>query len=228
MNEFINKYTLEERTKMSKDLIDANPSKIPIFIQIENDLQKILSPNILVIKLLVNIKEMLKVSLEEPLFLYIGNDLLDIHIKIEDIYKEYKHDDGFLYIEAVRKKKEKRESYVDSFLNYFEPQRLVNLKTKGEFLFYLTKINWYGKKQNRILYLDNYYMYRLEEKIPLDKQYILKDKIPYTEIDQVNTKMFNNQLIICYNDGRLVEYFVDGSSKALQCFTMLKMRLMNL
>ena len=105
--EFKNRKSLEDRKRMSYNLIFKNPDRIPLILEKDPTCKvvKIDKSNFLVerkstvSKFLLEIKKLVKLPEEEAIFLSAkGKYSLSGTTLFEDIYSKYKDEDGFLYV----------------------------------------------------------------------------------------------------------------------------------
>jgi len=98
--------TYEKRSYESKRIIEKYPTRIPIIVEKQNksdvpDIgkQKYLVPNELTMgEFVYVIRKRLKLAPEKAIFIFIKNILPPTSACIQQVYDEYKDDDGFLYV----------------------------------------------------------------------------------------------------------------------------------
>ena len=104
---FEGKYTFEQRLKESTRIVERYPDKVPIICEKYKrdkslytiDKNKFLAGGDLTMgQFIYVIRKRIKMKPEEGLYLFIDNTLLPNTELLSNIYKKYKHTDGFLYI----------------------------------------------------------------------------------------------------------------------------------
>tara|TARA_B110000259_G_scaffold184493_1_gene231674 strand:- start:4934 stop:5284 length:351 start_codon:yes stop_codon:yes gene_type:complete len=106
MTTFKKQHTFNKRISESKKIIDKYPTKIPIIVEKQNnarvpdiDKHKYLVPCDLTMgQFIYVIRRRLKLEPEKSIFIFINNVLPPTSAFIQQIYDDYKDDDGFLYI----------------------------------------------------------------------------------------------------------------------------------
>jgi len=106
MSKFKKENTYEKRLYESRRIIEKYPTRIPIIVEKQNKTdipdigkQKYLVPDDLTMGQFVYvIRRRLKLAPEKAIFVFIKNILPPTSAYIQQMYEEYKDDDGFLYI----------------------------------------------------------------------------------------------------------------------------------
>ena len=105
MEKFKKEYTLEERSKQSRNLIQKYDDRIPVIICPGNkntpvaDKYKYLVPNTLTVgEFVYIIRKRIKLGPEQAMFIFVNNILPPTASSIYSIYQEHRDDDGFLYL----------------------------------------------------------------------------------------------------------------------------------
>lgn len=105
-NSFKLKYSIKKRTQESKRLLCEYPERIPVicekleYTRITVNPSKLLIPRTMTIAQLNNIiRTKIKLTNALSIFLFIQKDILCPMCVMEEIYENYKDDDGFLYIQ---------------------------------------------------------------------------------------------------------------------------------
>ena len=105
MEKFKKEYTLEERSKQSRNLIQKYDDRIPVIICPGNkntpvaDKYKYLVPNTLTVgEFVYIIRKRIKLGPEQAMFIFTNNILPPTASSIYSIYQEHRDDDGFLYL----------------------------------------------------------------------------------------------------------------------------------
>ena len=105
---FQSKYSFEQRHKESTRILEKYPDKVPIICEKYTkdrssytiDKNKFLAGGDLTMGQFVYIiRKRIKMKPTEGLYLFVNNTLLPNTDTLSSIYKEYKLDDGFLYIQ---------------------------------------------------------------------------------------------------------------------------------
>lgn len=104
---FKQNFTLEQRQKESKKMMDAHPDRIPIVLELANkstlpplDKKKFLVPKGFTIgQFMMVVRKRIKVKSEEAIFLFINNSLPSASSLVSEIYEKEKDEDDFLYIQ---------------------------------------------------------------------------------------------------------------------------------
>ena len=181
---FIEKHSYQDRFATTKKFLEQYPDRIPIIcepftINTEITNYKYLVPrSITVIKFLILVREKLGLKPEQPIFLYIGDQLIDLHYKIDYLYDKYKDKDNFMYINYDNV----RRNYNYSFLSYFNDNEKIELNSEDyKNMYNVIKTNWYYKQESRIVYLGEHYFYRLL--INNNKEYEIRSKVSYFDIE---------------------------------------------
>ena len=101
-------YSFEQRVLQSSILLNKYPDRIPLIIENNSDFgekfnKKYLLPKDLPFGSFFNIiKTKIKLDRKQAIFMFVKNGdkyiLIPISQTINDVYKTYKNDDGFLYI----------------------------------------------------------------------------------------------------------------------------------
>lgn len=105
-NPFRDRYTLNERRSVAKDILDKHKDRIPIIIFKDPSSKvpdiskhKFLVPRETTIgKLIYEIRKHITLKSTESIFLFINDVMPPVNELIETIYNKYKDTDGFLYI----------------------------------------------------------------------------------------------------------------------------------
>jgi GABA(A) receptor-associated protein len=104
-NQFMQKYSFEERFKESNRIIKKYPNRIPIIIERFNNSipdikkKKYLVPDDLILgQFIYVIRKQMSIPIDKAVYLFINNKLPINSSTIGIIYEEYKNKDGFLYI----------------------------------------------------------------------------------------------------------------------------------
>lgn len=105
MDIFIKQKTLSERILYSTTLRNKHPTRIPVIIEkskkTDPDISqfKYLIPiDISVGAFIVIIRKQIKIEAHKAIFVFIDNVLVPLTKTFDEIYSEFKDDDGFLYI----------------------------------------------------------------------------------------------------------------------------------
>ena len=97
------RYSLEERTNKSKELLLKYPDRIPIICYSSPELPELKRSKFLVneemnyTNLLFSVRKNIDLNEGQALYIFIGNRLLATNLIIKEAYERYKDDDGFLY-----------------------------------------------------------------------------------------------------------------------------------
>ena len=97
------RYSLEERTNKSKELLLKYPDRIPIICYSSPELPELKRSKFLVneemnyTNLLFSIRKNIDLNEGQALYIFIGDKLLSTNLIIKEAYERYKDDDGFLY-----------------------------------------------------------------------------------------------------------------------------------
>ncbi len=203
-------HSLSSRLETSAKILKDHPDKIPIICEPydENtDYQncKYLAPtNILLSNFLICVRDRLNLKENKPLFLYVNDECIDLNFDMPKLYSKYKNEDNFLYIkyDFVR-----RDIKPSSIFNLMEESKIkLSLEDK---VFEIMKINWYYRKEIRFLYIGDFCLFRLICLDEKNKEYQVRNKIPFSDIEDV--EIINNQLIISYKsfDSLYKDYYED-------------------
>lgn len=98
------RYTLEERKKQAKDVIEKYPERYPIICEVSKQLpdldkHKYLIPgDIKSETFMFIIRKRIKLPEEQAMYFFINNKVLCCSNLMSEIYDKYKDEDGFLYI----------------------------------------------------------------------------------------------------------------------------------
>lgn len=104
---YIKSKTLEQRLKESSEIIEKYPNKIPIIIEKTSmdtvlkslDRNKFLVPDDLTFGQVIHIvRKRLELDPSVGIFLFCNNNLIPTTATVRSIYKDYKHEDNFLYV----------------------------------------------------------------------------------------------------------------------------------
>ena len=98
--------SFEERLSESDKVLKKYPERIPVIVEplikdiVNIDKNKYLVPNDLTIgQFLYVIRKRINLNSEEALYCFVGNNILpSTSSTVSTIYKDYKDEDGFLYI----------------------------------------------------------------------------------------------------------------------------------
>jgi len=106
--DFKNSNTIENRIIYSTALLKKYPDRVPVVIRRNSndkilrdiDKEKYLIPkNLQVSEIQVIIRKKITLDSKQALFIFVGSGVLvPMNASIEEIYVEYKNNDGFLYI----------------------------------------------------------------------------------------------------------------------------------
>ena len=97
------RYSLEERTNKSKELLQKYPDRIPIICYSSPELPELKRSKFLVneemnyTNLLFSVRKNIDLNEGQALYIFIGDRLLSTNFMIKEAYERYKDDDGFLY-----------------------------------------------------------------------------------------------------------------------------------
>jgi hypothetical protein len=209
---FCEKHSFSDRIDIAKKLIEKDRDKIPIVCEPYDKNNPLFGPtkhmigkNKSLAELLIFIREKMNLKSDQPIYLYVNDELIDLHVTIQNLYAQYKNEDLFLYIKYDQFKRSKNlKPSLFSFLSDYEKIFLSEDKKKQ--MFDVIKTNWYYKQESRILFLDSSNLFRLV-KTSVSNEYEIHAKIPYKDIDVI--KLCNDQLIISYkyNTGISDEYY---------------------
>ena len=105
MEKIKQEYTLEQRLKQSRNLIQKYDDRIPVIIYPGNkntpavDKYKYLVPNSLTVGEFVSIiRKRIKLGSEQAMFIFTNNVLPPTASSIYSIYQEHHDEDGFMYL----------------------------------------------------------------------------------------------------------------------------------
>lgn len=105
MSNFKRDYSFVKRRQESYNILNTYPDRIPIICERSDyqlpdiDKKKYLVPLDLTIgQFAYVIRKRIRLSPEKVLFLHIGNKLVPLSVPILSLYRNYKDEDGFLYI----------------------------------------------------------------------------------------------------------------------------------
>lgn len=97
------RYSLEERTNKSNELLLKYPDRIPIICYSSPELPELKRSKFLVneemnyTNLLFSVRKNIDLNEGQALYIFIGDRLLSTNLMIKEAYERYKDDDGFLY-----------------------------------------------------------------------------------------------------------------------------------
>lgn len=97
------RYSLEERTNKSNELLLKYPDRIPIICYSSPELPELKRSKFLVneemnyTNLLFSVRKNIDLNEGQALYIFIGDRLLSTNLIIKEAYERYKDDDGFLY-----------------------------------------------------------------------------------------------------------------------------------
>jgi len=103
---FMNKFSLEERKKESEKIKKKYPDRIPVIVEKDKnselsdiDKHKFLVPsNITSGQFLYIIRKRIKLSSDKALFIFVNGILPPTSESMSNIYEDHKAKDGFLYV----------------------------------------------------------------------------------------------------------------------------------
>lgn len=199
---FIDKHPLSQRSELSKKLLNDFPTKIPVICEpyesngILTKCQYLTPENIPLSKFLISIREKLKLTSDKPLFLYVNDECIDLNYNISNLYTKYKNEDNFLYIKYDFVRRDIPQS--SSIFNFWAEGTKIKLNAEDK-VFKVIKINWYYRREYRFLYMGDFCLYRLSLDNEDSKEYQVRNKIQYSEIEDV--QIINEQLVISYKSG---------------------------
>lgn len=106
MSDFKKKYTFEKRYDESKRILIKYPTRIPVIVEkikssdIDDiDKRKFLVPDEMTVgQFIFIIRKRVKLTPHQAIFIFVGNNLPPTASLISELYKNYKDEDGFLYI----------------------------------------------------------------------------------------------------------------------------------
>jgi GABA(A) receptor-associated protein len=105
MDKFHTEKTLDKRILYSTTLRNKHPTRVPVIIgkskKTDPDISqfKYLIPvDINVGAFIVIIRKQIKIEAHKAIFVFIDNSLVPMTKTFDEIYSEFKHNDGFLYI----------------------------------------------------------------------------------------------------------------------------------
>ena len=107
MISFKERLSLKERKRQAEVVLKKHPDRIPIIVEREKktknipviDRCKYLVPkDFSVAQLLYVVRKRIKLSPEQGLFFFIGNQLVMTSALLSEMYEKYKDQDGFLYV----------------------------------------------------------------------------------------------------------------------------------
>ena len=106
-NPFHDKHPFDKRKSESDRILQKYPDRIPIIVQNaqesllpEIDKKKYLAPHDLTIgQFMYVIRKRVRLEPEHAIFMFVNNTLPSTSTLLSTIYKEQKHDDGFLYLD---------------------------------------------------------------------------------------------------------------------------------
>lgn len=113
MSEFKKNHSFEMRTKESLRILKKYPDKIPIIVELGEDVKdipdldkkKYLCPSDLTMGQFVYvIRKRIKLPAEQAIYIFVRKILPPTSITISQLYKEHKDDDGFLYCKLYSEK----------------------------------------------------------------------------------------------------------------------------
>ena len=109
MKSYINRKTLEERKKETKDILNKYPDRIPCILEKssicsnelpEIDKQKFLVPGDLTMsQFMFVIRKRINLNPEQAIFIFCNGQLLLNQSEIKDIYSKHKNEDNYLYLQ---------------------------------------------------------------------------------------------------------------------------------
>ena len=100
-------YSLQKRKDESERMLKKYPDRVPIIVERDAgaksisdlDKKKYLTPRDITIgQFIYVIRKRLKLSSEKALFVFIGSNIPDTARPIDQIYDQFKDEDGFLYL----------------------------------------------------------------------------------------------------------------------------------
>lgn len=106
-NSFSNYHTFNQRAEVAKKIIQSYPDRIPVVIEAMDNKtpiaikEKYLVPrNSTVSNLMINVRRHVRnLASGQELFFFVNQSkLIGPGTEMNDLYKQYKNDDGFLYI----------------------------------------------------------------------------------------------------------------------------------
>ena len=106
MHPFREKFTIDDRMEQARNVMGKYPNRVPIIINTTDknlpniDKSKYLVPrDITMGQFIYVIRKRIELAPEQAIFLFVNNTLPPTASTMEQIYNEYKDEDGFLYIE---------------------------------------------------------------------------------------------------------------------------------
>lgn len=104
---FVNKFSFKKRLDESTRIRKKYPKRIPVIVEkkynsdiMDIDKKKYLVPSeITISQFLYVIRKRIKLSDEQAIFIFINNRIPSSSSLMQQIYKQDKNEDGFLYIE---------------------------------------------------------------------------------------------------------------------------------
>ena len=95
-----------KRLQLYKKIVENNENLLPIIIQVYkkcklklNKEKWLIDPEITISELLIKLREQTNVEINETIFIFnVEKKLLSTMDNMKDVYKNYKDDDGFLYL----------------------------------------------------------------------------------------------------------------------------------
>lgn len=107
MNTFKEKYSFERRLEISNKFLSSYPNKIPIIVNIQNDIKIsknkfIFDKNQPLSSFIINLRKFLILKQDEAIFIFINNILPSQTDLISSLYNKYKDEDGFIYLTVTK------------------------------------------------------------------------------------------------------------------------------
>ena len=108
IKDFKQEYTEDERKEQSDLLLAKHNGRIPVIIEYEKTLKKVLMPSDVNISVLMyRLRKLVNLKPEEAIFLFIVGEngtvlLVKMTEMVTQVYEQNKHNDGFLYVKMSR------------------------------------------------------------------------------------------------------------------------------
>ena len=103
---FKKKLSFGKRLQLYKKIVENNENLIPIIIQVHKNCKLklnrekwLVDSEITISELLIKLREQTNIENNETIFIFnVGKKLLNTMDNMKDLYRNYKDDDGFLYL----------------------------------------------------------------------------------------------------------------------------------
>jgi len=105
MKRFASEKSLDQRELYSTTLRNKYPDRVPVIIEKHkkedpdiSQFKYLIPTKINVGAFIVIIRKQIKIEAHKAIFVFIDNSLVPMTKTFDELYSEYKHEDGFLYI----------------------------------------------------------------------------------------------------------------------------------